>query len=134
MENDKRIMDLRADIKAKQDKLKKVDKFKPVTNCMISYGMSKTSLNVLSSDNLKALAIRLHVDIKAQKELGFIELKHNGFTLEEWKTDVLNKITILDKEKELKELKVLEDKLETLLSHDKKTELAIDEIANLINK
>lgn len=51
-------------------------------------------------------------------------------TINDWKRDIENKIKYLENKQKEKHLKSLEDKLNVLLSNEKRTELEIDEIKN----
>ena len=65
------------------------------------------------------------------KDLG-INLEIAGYNIEEWIADIKSKIEIFEYKKKESELKVLEAKLDKMLSDEKKTELELDEIAALL--
>jgi len=133
MKNDNKIMELQKQIDAKKEQLKEIQIFKPITNCMITYYHgAKLNINAMSINDLKILAIRLHNDLKSQTELGFSDTLLNGFALEDWKTDILAKIKNLEQKDKLNQLAQAELELQNLLSNDKKTELAIDKISEIL--
>ena len=132
--NDKKIIDLKKKIEGQKKELGKKEQFKPITHCMLQRDNKKENLNTLSLMYLRFLAINLSQDIKSAKELSFDlnDLILNGFSIEDWLSDVLSKIRIFEYEDKLKSLNILEKKLDKMLSSEKQTELEIDEIAKLL--
>lgn len=129
--NDDRVLQLKDIINKKKSELKNVKRFIPITNCIIELDGNKYNLNVLSYDNLQLLLVKLNMYLISTKDLK-IDLRISGYSIIEWMTDVKSKIEVLEsKEKEL-ELKALETKLDKLLSNEKKTELELNEIAELL--
>jgi DNA-binding transcriptional regulator YhcF (GntR family) len=53
----------------------------------------------------------------------------SGYKPEEWITDIRGKLDVVSKKDEERKLQVLENKLQKMLSDDKKIELELEEIA-----
>jgi hypothetical protein len=132
-ENDQRILLLRKKIVDKKEKLKKIKKFTPVTNCSIEVDGNRYNINVLTKEKILTLMIKLNAYLLSAKDL---EIDSNytisGFHLEEWLTDLKNRLNVLSVKDEEQALKAMESKLTTLLSDGKKVELEIDEIESLL--
>lgn len=131
--NDEKIMELKSQIKEKKAKLKGKKKFTPVTNCSIEIDGVRQNLQVLSKDQLISLLVKLNsyrlsvVDLELSDEFMM-----SGYKLEDWIADIKAKLEIIILREEENKLQILESKLHTLLSIDKKVELEIDEIKSLI--
>jgi hypothetical protein len=129
--NDERILLLKEQIQAKKDKLGKITRFTPVTNCSLELDGVRFNLNVLDQDKLIQLAVKINAYIMSAKDLGYT-FKIGTYTLEEWLTDIKAKLDILSKKDEEKSLTAMEAKLAKMLSDEKQVELELDEIADLL--
>lgn len=129
--NDERVLQLKKVIADKKAELKSVKRFTPLTNCVLDLEGQKYNLNVLQLNDLKLLLVKLNMYLISAKDLG-INLELAGYNIAEWIVDVKNKIEIFEYKKKESELKVLEAKLDKMLSDEKKTELELDEIAALL--
>lgn len=128
--NDDRILELKKQIKTKEEELaKKKAKFIAVTNCILIFENENYNINVLNEEQLILLATRINLYIMSAKELKLALPKFNGFELEDWITDIKNKLEVLAYKKEERELKEFQKKLDKLLSDEKRVELELDEIA-----
>lgn len=132
--NDDRILALKKQIQEKKDKLGKIGRFVPVTNCTVELDGARYNLNVLDKERLVLLAVKLNIYIMSANELKFAEVKLCGYTLQEWLTDVTSKLDILSKKDEERALSVMEAKLAKMLSDEKQVELELDEIASLLGE
>ena len=124
--NDDKILKLKAQI---EEKKKKIDaKFAPVTNCSLIIGENRTNLHTLNSVSaIHELMIKVNAQLNSAKELGIDEeYLLGGYTLGDWLTDLKAKLEVVGQKDEAKKLKLMEDKLETLLSEDKRTELELE--------
>lgn len=130
--NDERVLQLKQVIDKKKSEIKGIKKFMPLTNCVLDLEGQKYNLNVLQFDDLQLLLVRLNMYLMSVKDMG-INLEISGYNLVEWITDIKCKIEIFEYKKKEAELKALEDKLDKMLSDEKKTELELDEIAALLN-
>lgn len=131
MSNDNRILELKEQIKIKRDKLSKVGRFAPITNCIIDLDGTKSNIQALKKDQLILLACKLQSYKRSADELS-LELNISGFSVNDWLTDIKAKLEILSVKDEEAKLKAMEEKLTTLLSNEKKVELEIDEIENML--
>ena len=132
MTNDEKILQLRAAIKVKKDTFKTLIKFTPKTNCIIIMNGQSTNINVLKADELQVLAVRLHGYATSAKELGFTTFNFSGYSVADWLDDTLNKLKQLQLTTEKQELSKMEQRLEELLSADKRTELELDQLETLL--
>lgn len=130
--NDERVLQLKEIIDKKRAELKAVNRFVPVTNCVLDLDNQKYNLNVLQLNDLKLLLVKLNMYFMSAKNLGIIELELSGYNVAEWMTDIKSKIEIFEHKAKEAELKALEAKLDKMLSDEKKTELELDEIAALL--
>lgn len=130
--NDERVLQLKKIIDEKKSELKVVKRFTPLTNCVLSLDNQNYNLNVLQLNGLKLLLVKLNMYLMSVKDLG-ITLEISGYNIAEWIVDVKSKIEIFEYKKKESELKMLESKLDKMLSNEKKTELELDEIAALLN-
>ena len=135
MKNDDKILELQSQIaKKKEEHKNKNKKFSPATNCVIELDGVKYNLQVLGREQITILLIKLNLYQMSIKDLKLDEIiMISGFTLEDWITDIKNKIEAIKYKEEESKLKDMENKLNKLLSDEKKTELEIDEIAALLN-
>ena len=129
--NDERVLQLKKIIEEKKSELKTVKRFTPLTNCVLSLDNQNYNLNVLQLDDLKLLLVKLNMYLMSAKDLGIV-LEISGYNIAEWMTDVKSKMEIFEYMKKESELKMLEAKLDKMLSDEKKTELELDEIAALL--
>lgn len=131
--NDDRILELKKQIDEKKKLL--VDKntrFVPETNCVLVMNKNSTNLNVCSDEELKLLLISLNAYLISAKELGMDDFEISGYSVTSWIKDIKNKLEISNVKKQQSDLKAMEQKLDKLLSDDKKTELELDDIAALL--
>lgn len=131
--NDDRILELKKqiEIKKKAVSVKKI-RFIPKTNCVLNMDGITINLNVCSDDALVLLLIRLNSYLMSAVDLGMSDFEISGYSITAWIKDIKSKLEVSSLKKEETDLKKMESKLDKLLSDDKKTELEIDEIANLL--
>ena len=134
MVNDEKILALKQKI---EEKKKSVNhKFVPVTNCALTLDGVLYNLHAVNDKNLlRFLLIKLTVlnDTAMHLALDNIYMQ-DGFVLGDWIIDVESKLRLVSNKEEVRELKVMEDKLTQLLSNDKKTELELDSIESALGK
>ena len=78
------------------------------------------------------LLIRLNSYLMSAVDLGMSDFEISGYSVTAWIKDIKRKLEVSGLKREEADLKKMESKLDKLLSDDKKTELEIDEIANLL--
>ena len=127
--NDKAILDLKAEIEKKEAQLKSSESFKPQTNCILQlYGQSY-NLHVVDKNTLMFLASVLdNMDKSTQALFPGEELIINGYPLQAWIIDVVQKYHVLNRKEEQKRLDTLKKRLLNILSTEKKTELELEDI------
>lgn len=131
--NDDRILELKKQIEAKKKAIseKKV-RFIPETNCVLNMDGMNINLNVCSDEALVLLLIRLNSYLMSAVNLEMSDFEISGYSVTDWIKDIKSKLEVSSLKKEEIDLKKMESKLDKLLSDDKKTEIEIDEIANLL--
>ncbi len=130
--NDDRILELKEKIEEKKQELSgKNTRFVPVTNCIIELDGMTNNLHTCDSEKLALLLVKLNLYKKEAENLD-IDFVISGYSIDDWITDIKNKFDITKTKAEIYNLKIMESKLDELLSKDKKTELEIDDIAALL--
>lgn len=133
--NDDRILTLKSQIEDKKNELGKQPRFSPVTTCMFTYNGNKVNIHTLTSvKDINAMLVYFNVYAMSAENLG-IDCKDvcfDEFSVSEWMEDLHAKKAVVEYTAKKTQLTALEKKLDKLLSDDKKTELEIDAIANLI--
>lgn len=131
--NDDRILELKKQIEIKKKSIsEKKIRFVPETNCILNMDGMTINLNVCSDDALVLLLIRLNSYLMSAVDLGMSDFEISGYSVTAWIKDIKRKLEVSGLKREEADLKKMESKLDKLLSDDKKTELEIDEIANLL--
>ncbi len=132
--NDDRILELKKQVENKKKEIaKKNVKFVPETNLVIEINGIKTNINVLNKKDLESLLVILNMYRMSAVDLEMKDFEISGYKVDQWMNDVKAKINMKTLKNEEAELKRLEEKLDKLLSEDKKTELELDSIAALLN-
>lgn len=132
-ENDKLILQLKKQISLKKQLLETTKRFQPITNCSIEIDGVRLNIQVLSKEQLIHLLVKLNIYKMSAKELELLnEFSISGFTVEDWMKDVQSKLMNLNRKEEENKLVAMENRLHNLLSGEKKVELEIEEIANML--
>lgn len=132
--NDQRILDLKKKIAEKKEKLGKIGRFSPITNCQLELDGIKQQIQVLTKSQLVAVLVRLNAYKLSALDLG-VESEYyiNGYRVNSWMEDIRQRLDIMSKKDEEQKLKQMEAQLSKLLSEEKQVELQIDSIADLLN-
>jgi hypothetical protein len=131
--NDIKIMELKKQIEVKKTKLAKSQKFSPITNCSFDFEGARYNINTLQRHALIELLVRLNMVRMSVENLGLLEeYKMSGYLITEWIEDIKSKLDVVSRKLEEANLKIMEDKLNLLLSNEKKVELEISEIESLL--
>lgn len=131
--NDTKIIELKKQIEEKRKKLEGIKKFTPITNCSIEADGIRYNINVLTKELLISLVVKLHSYRLSAKDLGLLDDYFiSGYKVDEWITDLKARLDVVSCKDEERKLKTLEDKLENMLSNEKKVELELSEIAELL--
>lgn len=130
--NDEKILLLKKQIEEKKAKIEKNKRFNPVTNCILTFKGQTYNLNVLTQDELKLLYIELDLVHDKMCEMDW-DLSLSGYPIATWLEDVKDKLSALQIRDEMAKLKQMEQKLSDLLSDDKKIELEINAIEEMLS-
>jgi hypothetical protein len=131
--NDKKIMELKQQITEKKVKLEGINRFVPITNCSLELDGQRYNLNTLQKEQLIQLMVKVNLYSMSAKDLKLDEdYIVSGYKLEEWITDMKAKLDIMSKKDEERKLKAMEEKLDRMLSDEKKTELELNDIEALL--
>lgn len=132
-QNDQKILELKKQIEEKQKKVKKSQKFSPITNCSIELDGIRHNINVLSKEQITLLLIKLNTYAMSARELELTDqCIISGYNVADWIGDLKSKFEFMSRKEEETKLKAMEVSLDKLLSNDKRVELEIDGIAELL--
>ena len=135
VKNDERILELKKQIEEKKKELGKQPRFSPVTTCMFNYQGNRINIHTLTSiRDINAILVYFNMYVMSAEdmEINCEDIVFDGFTVTDWIEDLKSKKTVIEYTAKKEQLTILEKKLDKLLSDDKKTELEIDAIADLI--
>lgn len=133
--NDERILTLKKQIEEKKNELGKQPRFSPITTCLFDYNGNKINIHTLIDvKNINQLLVYFNMWAMSADDLGIDaeEVTWCGFSVLDWIEDLKSKKAVVEYAAKKEQLSALEKKLDKLLSDDKKTELEIDAIADLI--
>lgn len=133
--NDERIIELKKVIEKKREELNNMhSRFAPKTNCILQLDGETYNLNV-STQNLTYLLVKINALIKSAESIDIPaeDVLISEFSLSEWFDDIKSKKDSVDYREKKRELSIIENKLNNLLSNDKQTELQIDNLELLLN-
>lgn len=131
--NDKKILDFKKDIEEKELKLNTFKKADLFTNCNFIFEGERYNLQTMQREPLISIMIKLNIYLLSAKDLGIKDYKISGFKIEEWIADMKSLLENIDIRDEKLKLKKLKDKLNNLLSDDKKVELELEDIESQLN-
>jgi hypothetical protein len=129
--NDDKIKELLNQLNDKKNKLGKRERHVLETNGLLKIDDKSFNINTINNPNvivelLANLISRENNYNEAAKRLNIqSQFTWNGYTIEQWETDFRNR--------KLKELKELENRLNSLISDDGKTSLEIDNISGVLS-
>ncbi|MEG1044795.1 MAG: hypothetical protein RSF81_08510 [Oscillospiraceae bacterium] len=132
--NDKKILEMKSQIAIKKDELsKRKGRFIPATNCSLEMDGVRVNIQTLTKEQLQMLFIKLNMYLKSAEEFKMENCcNFSGYNVIDWMQDVQSKLKVMSFKDEENKLKIMESKLEALLSSEKKTELELDEIASML--
>lgn len=131
--NDNKVLQLKEQIRIKKEKIVSLRKFTPITNMILDIDGKKHNINTMNLEKSMEMAILLNAKFISAKELGLEDTYTvNGYKLYDWICDLKSRIDYLNVRQEENNLEQMEAKLDRLLSEEKKTELELDEIENLL--
>ena len=133
--NDERILELKKQIEEKRSELGKPPRFTPITTCMFNYRGNRINIHTLMSPkDINAILVycNMYVMSAADMKIDCEDIVIDGFSVTDWIEDLKSKKAVLEYSTKKEQLTTLEKKLDKLLSDDKKTELEIESIADLL--
>ncbi|EQB4340922.1 hypothetical protein ACYJ2U_001641 [Clostridium botulinum] len=133
--NDNKILELKKQIEKKKEliKLSKSNSYEFKTNRVVDFEGEKYNLNVLQADKLNILMIRLNMYKLAAIDLKILDqCIISGYNVQDWINDINCKLEILSLKENERKLKFMENKLDKMLSDDKKVELELNEIEDML--
>ena len=133
--NDERILELKKQIETQRNELGKQPRFTPITTCLFDREGCRVNIHTLTSvKDINAMLVFFNTYVVSAKDLGIdcAEVELDGFSVLDWMADLQSKKAVVEYAKKKEQLTQLEKKLDKLLSDDKKTELEIDAIADLL--
>ena len=135
VKNDERILTLKKQIEEKKTNLGKSPRFSPVTTCLLDYNGSRLNLHTLNSTkDIDPMLTYFNMWVISAENI-YVDpanIMFSGFSVLDWMADLRSKREVVVYQEESKKLDALNKQLEKLLSDDKKTELELDSIAELL--
>lgn len=139
---DKKTLELIAQVKAKRAAIAKAEKPSYKTNCSFSYieGNRGTAINIHVETDLKKLILIAAFLTERNGSYQNVALKilgvdkppdftWDGFTVDEWVGDIKQRIAKIQISTEKKKLEGLEERLNKIISPEKRAELELEAIA-----
>jgi len=108
-----------------------------VINPLFGDGNTRINLNVASEEVLFSLLYSFDFIIEKNKTImsdhGINGLSEwHGFKWDEWSNDIVLKIKQKNSQKQIKELREMEDKLNSLMSEDQKRDIELEALKNTL--
>ena len=138
--NDNLVVELLKKVEEKKAQIKKIKHPDFKTNLSLPIDGTNTRVN-LNVANLELL-FRILVDLETRVEMSesvskkydvVFENAWHGYTLEDWRDDVVMKIRQKQAQRQVDELKVVESKLNSLMSEDKRTNMELEKLSTLLS-
>lgn len=131
--NDEKILTLKDQIAKKREILAKKPTFAPITNCNIELLGTRCNLHAANREALVLMMCTLQ-NLQCMAETNHVEdyLIISGYPAKDWITDIKSRLQVMQYNEDAKALNQLERRLDSMLSDDKKTELELDSIAELL--
>ena len=137
--NDELVGKLLKKVEEKKVQIKKIKNpsFKTNLSLPMDGTNSRINLNVASPELLFRILVDLETRIEnsdgvaTKYDLVFDNAWH-GFTLEDWRDDVVLKIKQSQAQRQVAELRLIEKKLEGLMSEDKRTNMELENLSKLL--
>ena len=130
-ENDKSIIALKADIENKRKNVGTKPIFSPKTKCMFAFNGVNYNINVLKQSELELLHVQLNNLVESAEEFNY-NLYIDSCLVTDLIDDIKSKINVIKYNNDVKKFEQLENKLDSLMSEDIKTELTLKELAEAI--
>ena len=135
--NDERALKLLTVLKEKKEKVEKLSKPQYQTNMTFYYPFVNKNVNLhVCNDENTLIEYYTYIsstiidrtnakrDLLDDEEAEAVIL--DGFTLEQWRTDFKTKLGVINIRKEKESLKIMEEKINNMISPEKRTELELE--------
>lgn len=135
MTNDDKILALKEKIETLKKEAGAKERFNPITTCVLELFGNKINLHTINDlRDLDRVLIELNMYKQSAESLSISPEKVviSGFDIIKWMDDVRSKRNIILYNKRMAEIESCESNLNKLLSDEKKTELEIESIAQLL--
>lgn len=142
-EQDKKIQELFDTVQRKKSEIAKAERPNWETNCSFRQDLNSSAsqnIQIISKvdDLVTIMAFILekeHFHDIANKELGTkVKFNWQGYTVDQWKSDLRTRINKLEIAKKKKELEDLESRLNGIISPEVRRKMEIDAISAELNK
>lgn len=131
--NDLKVLELKRQIEKKREVMGEYKKFSPKTTCILELDGIKYNIHTLLKDQVIHLLIKLYAYKNIAEKLSLEEEYYLcGFNINDWIYDANGKLIDINYKNEIKKLSAMEQKLDKLLSDEKKVELELEDIANFL--
>lgn len=131
--NDLKVLELKKQIEKKREFMGEYKKFTPKTTCILELDGIKFNIHTLLKDQVIHLLVKLcgYRDVANKLSLEE-EYFLCGFNINDWIDDINGKLIDINYKNDMKKLSTMEQKLDKLLSNEKKVELELEDIANFL--
>ena len=138
--NDALVGQLLKKVEEKKAQIKKIKNpsFKTNLSLPLDGTNNRINLNVASPELLFSILVELETrldksQVVAEKYDLVFDNSWRGFTIEDWRDDVVLKIKQSQAQRQVTELRTIEKKLEGLMSEDKRTNLELEKLSELLD-
>lgn len=140
-EKDKMVQELFRIVQKNKEEINKAEKSSWITNCSFRYDDSSRTLNLNTVTDVNVLVESLAMLLEKQKcydeaqkqlNLNGLEFRWFGYTVEEWKTDFLTRISKIQITVKKKELAEYEERLDRLISKELRDEMELADLTKQI--
>lgn len=104
------------------------------TNCSLTLFGTTQNLNVCNMEQLILLKVQLNTMVLSAKDLGLsaTDVTIGGFSIADWMRDIDVKVEVCKYNEDKKKLDQMKTNLKKLLSEDRRTEMALDNIEDIL--
>ena len=138
--NDVLVSQLLKKVEEKKAQIQRIKNpsFKTNLSLPVDGTTTRINLNVASPELLFRILVDLETRIEksqgvAEKYDLVFDNSWHGFTLEDWSDDVILKIRQNQSQRQVNELREVEKKLNSLMSEDKRTNIELEKLSELLN-
>jgi len=137
--NDVLVGQLLKKVEEKKAQIKKIKNPSFKTNLSLPIDGTTTRINLNVEHPILLFRILVDLETRIEKSQGIAEKwdivfdnSWHGYTLEDWRDDVVLKIKQSQAQRQVTELRTIEKKLEGLMSEDKRTNIELEKLSELL--